>query len=587
MKAKSKEQGKQSMRRLCALCSLLFALCSLPCALYAGAGGYVPTGWEGFLFETNDAARGWYEATSNYCHPIAQLLTGITERAWAAGIDPPSIVETFEVWAGTNKVVGTNDFSTVYTNWESQTMNVTVTNQIGPFDYVYTDDTGTHTNTADTPVTRYFIHEMDDYMDGVGYDNSLWYYFSPTGTIGTESLASNYLNAVPPRTDPNVSYDVLCKGSKAAFFLEQGIGRVENIVTNEGGHVTNGTAYWTRRPAVTNDWVLYQTHWTGAWHQVTGSVFDVRYYDTNEFPVVTYLTDTNIPACSVCLTGSVLLLPDQVISSAAETVSIAAGATNTACTLYWYALSNMTCTVAGATGDVVLTHWTNRFVLYGDIPYRFYAEDLDERMRAIDALRLTWVHPTPQSPSSVNWEWDYPGTNRVNYYRGTGTAYGVGGYAASVGLADSTYGPYGDENAGWKRYNFNSVSISTQHISRTVTIWNGIIVSNLHSGLGRTAVMYAWGDTNANAFEPTYTNIYDNWGDPFPEASWGLIGTIAAGTNPTLASAEIGSAAQTAPWAAEAPADSESIRGYEAKGLVGGPVIWLDWTATNGFTMVR
>jgi hypothetical protein len=351
--------------------------------------------FSGFPLASNTNAGNWYEARELY-QPISQLYSGVVERCEWTGVSQPNIIETWWVSAGSSNTV-----SGAYTNTIILDTQVTTTNQIGAFEYTYTDPSGTYTNTAYTYLTRNFLHKLDEKID------ALIPYFVDW-SVAVSNSYDDYFGEMAEKyhIDTKVWSDFL-EASKAGIFDREGIGYVlpETITTNAGGYTTGGTAYYTRQPETRNNWLIGELHGsTSGWQYVDVGTLDTNMYSTNFLPVVQYIQGgTNaLSTSSITITGLVLNVSNQTTYSTSEVVSVSS--TTTPCVLPWYDITDITTAVdINNTGDVFAVLYTNEVVLYGERPYRLYAQDLDERyyvlknLVAIEHTDKRWYLPDFQS----------------------------------------------------------------------------------------------------------------------------------------------------------------------------------------------
>jgi hypothetical protein len=342
-------------------------------------------------------SNSWY----NYepCLPIATLYTAIVDRCSLTGVSEPEIEQTWTLSGGssndvffTTNVTGGITNITHYTNIHLMTTNILTTNQFGPFEYSYTSPNESGTATGWPYVTHYCLDELDDTID-------LLIPEFLAGSLQTNGLYSHYF-ATYPTNSHGIRYATLPDESKAGMFYRSGIGYATNLTTNAIGFVTGGDAWWTRQPPTIESWTLAEAHYTGAWVFVDVGDFDKRFYDDPSVECLYLPSGTNaVQAVSVTSTGLVLVISNQSTVVSSEVVSVSSG-TNSM-NGAWYSISNLT--VSGgspSTGDVVAIRWAGTFPMYGDYPYRLYADDLNERAQALRMLTTT--------EASVAW---YLGTN--------------------------------------------------------------------------------------------------------------------------------------------------------------------------------
>ena len=388
-------------------CSLI-AAALLPCFALAG--------FTGFPLATSTNAGNWYEAQDLY-QPVAQLYSGVVERCEFSGVAVPSIVETWTVSAGSSNNIVTNGLpaaTNVYTNIVLLTDEITTTNQIGPFEYEYTDPSGTYTSTAYPYVTRAFMNALDTKINAL-----IPYYLD--GSVVTNGNWNSYFGIMStnmPRSKSDEVYYELLRASKAGIFDREGIGTVRSTSTNDGGYVTGGLAYYTRQPATARNWLLSELHAsTNDWQFVDVGGFDTRMYETNMVPVIQYIQGgTNaLATTSITLSGLALTHSNQTTYTTSEVVFVSS--TTTVCALPWYDITNITTEAAiNNTGDVFAVSYTNEIVLYGNRPYRLHATDLDERWVVLK--NLTWIEHDVPYPHTTN---AWPRYHATNYwYSGLG-----------------------------------------------------------------------------------------------------------------------------------------------------------------------
>lgn len=331
------------------------------------------------------------------------------------------------------------------------------TSDIGPFDYTFNDpiDGSNKTETAfpalsanlaffmDDLIYTFFDDDNDEFTpcqqfvvtnekdSGVGFTFNDWY--STAGTSG-----------VTPEAPPFNSF--------VGLLFRESIGFTTNRFTNEFGLVqgtnnssenalgTDAQAWFTKQPDMTNIVLMAELHFTnepstngistnGAWKFIDIGTFSqgyAQYESTEQLPLITYTSfGTNpIVSVSVTITGRVLTATNLVpasgfdyralskLSKTTEVVTVSSS--NTALTLPWYDIEDMTNTaLAGNVGDVMSVVWTNKKALYlargvsgevtTDRPWRLYFDYLDERAKAFTALTLT---QRKSSPVTIKWTAD-------------------------------------------------------------------------------------------------------------------------------------------------------------------------------------
>jgi hypothetical protein len=176
----------------------------------------------------------YYSVASNQY--VSQLFTGLIERCTASGVAPPVVVDTLTVYAGiTNTYTVTNGY-TVTNNWICYT-NLTVTNQFLPFAYTWATTNSSGTATAYPPIRASWFAAWDAKYDAVlAYAN--WVRMEDCGLLSNDTADAYFADGT--KTDLPTGW------TKTNLFTRYGI-----------GIVTNGTAYFTHKPATySNEWKL-------------------------------------------------------------------------------------------------------------------------------------------------------------------------------------------------------------------------------------------------------------------------------------------------------------------------------------------
>ena len=350
--------------------------------------------------------------------------------------------------------------------------------------------------------------------------------------------------------------------SKAGLFYREGIGYTTNLTVEEHypaepGFVDGGDAWYTRQPATTIDWLLSETHYTSnGFEFVDVGALDTRLYEEIK-PVVRYLQGgTNaLSAVSLTIQGSALVLSNQSTVATSEVVSVSA--TNTACTVQWYDITNITSASTSAnTGDTYSVIYTNEIVLYGDRPYRLYATDLDERAAVLGALTATL---------ETSCSWTY--TNDCNAagvdLHGSSWAAAKAGAIADYSTNDAARAPV---SSSWLEYDDDP-----EYAAALDGAINKCLVSGLSTTITHTVNIYVDSRARFLIDHQDYTNSlndfdYDDGSLGLPEnqvSRWQRI-TNATPTA-TVLSDEAGSLA-VAPWPTSNPPltnDAMKVRGFE------------------------
>ena len=391
-------------------------------------------GFQGFPVPTNS---DWTIANTN--HYMSQLYSSIVERCEVADYAPLDIVETWYVFDKmiTNTVAWTNGATVgIYTNIYPTNMTVTTTNQIGPFEY---EADGSVTYTGMPFVTRYFINQLDakiiDLMScylayNAASNSTAWHKTAYTSDIVYSVAGTDHTNTATIYPITSIPYE-----TPRNLFTHAKIGYVESPISNQFNIVTNGTAYWTRQPPMTNQWVLAETHYTGAWSYVEISQFEKRLYSTNT-PVLKYIMGGTNPltgSFDVTINGTFLNVTNQTTPAGSEIVSISS-TNETATTKPWYNISSISVAANFNTNDTVSLYYNGSFTLYGWWPYTLYAADLNERYEAIKRLKYIKSKSTLYIGEYANGFWP----DVYNEGRGLDDDYSV---AISKNIADYGVGP--------------------------------------------------------------------------------------------------------------------------------------------------
>jgi len=403
-------------------------LCLL-CSMSASAA------FVGFPLESNTNTPNWYAAREMY-NPISQIYSGIVERCEAVGISSPSIVETWTVSAGVESQVVTNLVwaagvwnpiaTNVYTNIVLLSKSVTTTNQLGAFEYEYTNESCTFTSTGFPYVTRYFMASLDSKL------SALESYFTPNffPYFTNGNYDAWFFDEITTNTDGviNANYNTDLTMSWAQRFADLDIGYHDPVSTNDVGDF-NGYYCFTRQPGLPTGFALSETVADTNAQWVFNGIgdFDTRYYAPDK-PFVTYTPfgTQSFSSATVTIYGDVLVQSDQSTDTSSEIVTMSSMTQQ--CTNVWYSITNMVVSAPAAlaaTGGYFTVHYTN-VVLYGTRPYRLFARDLDERAAVLSSMTITdhggghsrWYDTVP-SP----WDYDNQGQAGRAQYLSTNTSW--------------------------------------------------------------------------------------------------------------------------------------------------------------------
>ena len=364
------------------LCRALAVALLLPCSVAAQVDmdGY-PWGEDG---------QPYHEERDTH-NPLGQIVSGVVERCEVVPqVSMLNIVETWTCSAGTSNhygtatnISGTTTNLVPYTNTYPIYTNIVVTNQVGPFQYKYTDTGGVErTGTSYPPVTRGFLHSLDSKIE------QLIPYFVCTNEAGGDGNVSSYLvrskgTGIYYPTDMPME-------SMAGLFARNNLGYSTNLTVDSWGHTNGGSAWWTRTPAITSHWPLAAAHYTGTWVQTSIGDFDTRYYEWDERPVLEYTSAGTNPLSSLSVTvaGLVLNMTNQTTASDSEVVVVTSS--NTPLTLPFFRVTSITPAAAPPnTGDLFVAAWTSSVPLFGSQPYRLYVTDMNERAKVLSMLMWT------------------------------------------------------------------------------------------------------------------------------------------------------------------------------------------------------
>jgi len=349
-------------------------------------------------------AEGFPDAHANFAYTVNSTNAAIANNVHGCYLDKSGIFETYLYYSGgsyygdallsfgtTNwftdsamtsrissaKTYVTNGFTNSYQSWTNVTMtNLNIT--------LYTVDGVTYTGYP--YLSRDAIVQMDARI------KLLIPYYARTNLASNGSYnawfksgsATNHPQEIP-------------MWNGAALFSYLSIGYVTNTIisTNEWGNlITGGDYYFTRYPLQTGEvWTLFESAYHGYWTTNIITSKDIQYYDAG-LPKAVYISTGSVPSIDFTINGLRLLesnqesgVPGLYTTNDSETVSISGVTTDL--TKKWYSISNVTCSSAATTGDVLAIQYLNPHKTYGTHPYALYAEDLDERWKVLNALRWT------------------------------------------------------------------------------------------------------------------------------------------------------------------------------------------------------
>ena len=331
--------------------------------------------WIGWPVPSNTT---WYVLATN--HYIAQLYSGLVERCEAAGVASPTNTDTWIAFSGTNA------------SGVIQYINVVTTNVYAPFEYTYTDPiTSTPILSTNYPyVKQAWIAKWDQFFSTCGRVSGVWVDRAQFDANGL--LTAWYTNLTNSVVFPALTYTQIFANASV-------------------GYGTN----FTRRPLLpTNDLVMcsIQSRGSNQWSFARIDTSDSYRYDQTALPWFELSTDFYAwPTQSFTITGQVWNTTTQTASNDSETITIG-GITNYHLTKLWHNVTNIT----GAAGYGLLasnTTWRiayrDGYATYGNMPYRLYALDLNERRNVLAQLTHTaktytiWVNAGDSPPSTNYW----------------------------------------------------------------------------------------------------------------------------------------------------------------------------------------
>lgn len=219
--------------------------------------------FEGFPLASNYT---WEQCRS--VGPIRQLWEAVQERCQVLvydGIYPLDIVENWQVQDGytISVVERTYGANTVYvTNKSPHYITVETTNQVGDltiaisnqpygnFIPLSTNNINPTTNiTLKLPVTHEFMSALDSRIFEITP------YFVNMNRAGIDGTFNAYFRNGGDYTNMRTSWPYHCV---ASVMSNANIGYITNLVYDQWGDITAGNAWFTRQPATTNAWALWQ-----------------------------------------------------------------------------------------------------------------------------------------------------------------------------------------------------------------------------------------------------------------------------------------------------------------------------------------
>jgi len=552
--------------------------------------------WDGFpLSETN--AHDWDTVMDSF-GGVSQLWWSASERwdvAPSDNGDSFDLSDTRIAYAGyTNDVFTTNSWT--YTNRYLVYTNLTrpvrfdfgnATN-FGPWEYTYTDPSGTYTNSAGFFLNGQFIYEWDASVfnseDGAS-DQTMCEKFISTNQIGSDGTFDDYFALVDGAGETPSTWPL---NSRVGLLNREGIGYTTNLVTNAWGFIQStgaqaDDAAWFTRATVEAPWSLAQAAWTGSWTFVDLQEFDRDFFDTENLPVVRLIAGgTNaITNLNVEIQGSYLdtysdwWINDaqelQPVSNATETVSLSD--TNwTACTLPWYGITNMVMTnSAFNTGDVVIVSWTNDITTYGQFdpefdglgPHVLKRIHLDERYRAYRAMRI--------SEEAGDWTADSITNNRYSW-TGSGDS-----WAAAKTDCEAAV-PAISSVDSFPEYYTKGSRVGDTWTAVAVAVKAKVVTSGTATNYAHGLMWYG----KVTAFDSGIdTATFDNQGFSWKTNQYQLLDTNAPTYGASVtSSAFYGDTTFPPNWCDEPQTTNATSKGWEFETPI---LVGADWYVTNGF----
>lgn len=368
--------------------------------------------FDGYPWSTNYT---WYAVNQYY--PMSQIYSGIVERCESVGISSPEFVQQLVIEDGsenqvTNVLIGTNTIA--YTNLIDKTSTLTVTNTFYPVAYSYTDITGATVNAFAHPYpTPALIDTFDAKIRAL-----IPYFVSPD--FDRENIYTEF--GAIRTTIPALTEEVVWENTGVGFvYTNETHKYIARDDTWETNYVTS--AEFTRQPETVQGWALAESHYTGAWKYVYIGETDWGYSSTLTtipetpapttvtntppyYPVVYWPTYTSSVSPTVTITGT-------DIGNASTNEALALTGIYTECVIPWGDVTALAAASwTGNTSEWYAVTYTNRIVTYGDMPYRMYGIDIDERAAVLDSLRMTRSDYSHIPSSNVS----YQGIDQFNDY---------------------------------------------------------------------------------------------------------------------------------------------------------------------------
>lgn len=524
--------------------------------------------WSGFPLVTNNVYK-YDDARTNYS-VISQLLNAVDQRCDAAGIAGPSIVETWTCSAGYSNEPVINIVGSVtnyFTNTYLLTTTVNTTNQIGSFEYTYTDPQGTFTNTAYPRVSHALMASLDAKI------LTLIPYFVDTNEIDTNGTFDTWFGT------GETEFPMLTASN---LFSQLSI-----------GFTTNGYTWWSRSMPVTQNWMIAELeHTNTAWGFTAYGTFGRELFDRSVFPELRYTAGGVNPMVSltVAITGTVMgkMYADYNYSwyeyPTSEVVVI--NADSVELSNQWFRIIGMTCTDTPAnSNDVLSIVWDDYVPLYGTgFEYKLSAEVLDERYKGLNELRQTTEGMVLYQGTNYSWVWYGDSGYESNWPVAKATAETNWVSLMGTNAFSKSIGSYGIDN--------NDVGPHASNIAAYASAFQAQnSVTNLATNIAKEIDFYILSSVGplAPVSPITSTNLYTNWNFNLREDLYTYFNsaTGAVGYH-SVTSVTWGTQIWNYTWCPE-PFNSSGVRvpgrsclGFDLKTYTQRALI--DWAVTNGFT---
>jgi hypothetical protein len=327
-------------------------------------------------------------------HYITQLYSGLVERCRVAGVSLPSVVDTWTVYGGISNTVTIETNGVTVTNNFIKYNTTTRTNQFQPFEYTYVDPiaSNTVTNTCYPYIKRSWITTWDTKFDSV-----------ISTFVNTNLLSGGTFNDYMGTITNQGEGASLPVQSKTNLFVTLGI-----------GYVTNSVAHWTHTPHHDPaDWLLAaiwssgsnDTSWT---FQQFSKMTNAHPRDATITPIAEYvragLSGPNV-ATNLVLTLAGTAWNSSGTGSVTVTEVVTFDSTNGVPLSYaWSSITGITCTAQRPnSNDAIRIAYAEQPTIYDSSPaYRLYADTLNERWIALDALRWSKKTMTTWTAGDTN-----------------------------------------------------------------------------------------------------------------------------------------------------------------------------------------